>query len=146
MRHVTEQGLELVKVFERFEPSVYICPAGYPTIGFGHVVLKGESFGEISEDRAEEILANDLLKAERAVLRLIRVPLSDSMFDALCSFTFNVGGGALQRSSLRAALNRGDYEAAADNFMRWVWAGGRKLRGLVRRRTAERNMFLMEGI
>ena len=75
--------------------------------------------------------------AERAVLRLIRVRLADDQFDALVSFTFNLGAGALQRSTLRRKVNREEHGEVPPEFMRWVWAGGRKLKGLIRRRAAE---------
>jgi lysozyme len=77
-----------------------------------------------------------------AVLRHIRVPLEDGQFNALCSFVFNLGSGALQSSTLRRKINRGDYIGAANEFPRWVYAGGRKLKGLVRRREHERLMFI----
>ena len=71
------------------------------------------------------------------MLRLIRVPLEDGQFNALCSFAFNLGGGALQRSRLRRKVNREEHDAVPREFRRWVWAGGRKLKGLIRRREAE---------
>ena len=83
------------------------------------------------------LLSALLIIAERAVLRLIKVPLTDGQFDALVSFTFNLGSGALQRSTLRRKVNREEHEEVPAEFMRWVWAGGRKLKGLVRRREAE---------
>lgn len=145
-RFTTKAGIELVKYFESFSSKIYICPGGYPTVGFGHVVLanEGDKFAKgISKDEAEEILKKDLFKAERSVLRLINIPLTDGQFDALVSFVFNVGGGALQRSTLRMKLNRGeDKEEVAQEFLRWIYAGGRKLRGLIRRRMAEKEMFL----
>lgn len=95
----------------------------------------------ISEREAERILRQDVQEAERAVLRLINVPLSDGQFDALVSFTFNLGGGALQRSTLRRKLNRAEYDDAVGEFMKWVYAGGRKLNGLVKRRAAEADLF-----
>ena len=75
------------------------------------------------------------------MLRLIRVPLEDGQFDALSSFAFNLGGGALQRSTLRRKVNREEHDAVPDEFRRWVWAGGRKLKGLVRRRAAEAALY-----
>lgn len=75
--------------------------------------------------------------AERAVLRLISAPLTDGQFDALVSFTFNLGAGALQRSTLRRKVKRGEHENVPVELMKWVWAGGRKLPGLVRTRQAE---------
>jgi GH24 family phage-related lysozyme (muramidase) len=106
------------------------------------VIHKGEDFtAGIDEDRASHLLANDVAVAERAVLRFIRVPLSDGQFAALVSFTFNLGAGALQRSSLRQKLNRGEYNDVPVEFMKWVWGGGRKLQGLVVRRRAESMLF-----
>lgn len=138
MRHITQNGLDLIKRFEGFSRTVYFCPAGYPTIGYGHVVKNDEDFSAgIDEEKAEELLRQDAQIAERAVLRLINVPLTDGQFDALVSFTYNLGGGALQRSTLRRKINREEHAEVPEQFMRWVWAGGRKLKGLVRRRAAE---------
>lgn len=82
-----------------------------------------------------------MLLAEQAVCRLIKVPLTDGQFDALVSFTFNLGSGALQRSTLRRKVNHEEHEEVPDQFMRWVWAGGKKLRGLVMRREAEASLY-----
>ena len=90
----------------------------------------------IDEATAEELLRRDVETAERAVLPLIRVPLEDGRFDALGSFAFNLGAGALQRSTLRRKVNREEHAAVPHEFRRWVWAGGRRLKGLVRRRPA----------
>ena len=138
MRNITQNGLDLIKRFEGFSRTVYFCPAGYPTIGYGHVVKDDEDFSAgIDESQAEELLRQDAQIAERTVLRLINVPLTDGQFDALVSFTYNLGGGALQRSTLRRKINREEHAEVPEQFMRWVWAGGRKLKGLVRRRAAE---------
>jgi len=140
MRHITQEGLDLIKRFEGFSPTIYICPAGYPTIGYGHVVHEDERdrFAEgIDEQEAENLLQRDVLWAERGVLRLIEVPLTDGQFDALVSFTFNLGTGALQRSTLRRKVNREEHAQVPREFMRWVWAGGRRLQGLIKRRAAE---------
>lgn len=140
VRKVTEACIELVKRFERFYPKAYYCPANYLTIGYGHIVKKGESL-EIDEDKAEEYLAQDLLVAEIAVCRLINVPLEDCQYDALVSWTFNLGGGALQRSTMRMKLNRGEYESVPYEMQKWVRAGGKILRGLIIRRREEAIMF-----
>lgn len=97
--------------------------------------------GGISYEAATALLIKDVQSAERAVLRLIRVPLTDGQFDALVSFTFNLGSGALQRSTLRRKVNREEHTQVPTQLMRWVWAGGRKLRGLVRRREAEIQLY-----
>lgn len=96
----------------------------------------------ITKLEAERLLRKDVCFAERAVLRLIKVPLSDGQFDALVSFTFNLGSGSLQRSTLRRKLNRAEYDSIPNELMRWVNAGGRRLKGLVRRRAAEAELFL----
>ena len=138
MRHITQDGLNLIKRFEGFMGEVYICPAGYPTIGYGHVVKDDEDFSAgINEAQAEALLHQDATIAERAVLRLINVPLTDGQFDALVSFTYNLGGGALQRSTLRRKINREEHAEVPEQLIRWIWAGGRKLKGLLRRRQAE---------
>ena len=145
MRHVTDQGLDLIKRFEGFSPAIYICPGGWPTIGYGHLVREHERQryeAGINENRAAALLRNDVGVSEHAVLRLIQVPLDDGQFDALVSFTFNLGAGALQRSTLRRKVNRGEHGAVPAEFRRWIWAGGRKLGGLVQRREAEANRFL----
>ncbi len=142
MRHVTEDGLRLIRRFEGFSAVPYLCPAGYLTVGYGHVVKNPDAFRQpITEDEATEILVLDVEKAEKAVLRLITVPLSDGQFDALVSFTFNLGSGALQRSTLRRKINREDHVEVPAEFLRWVWAGGRKLKGLIRRREAEAALY-----
>ncbi len=142
MRNITEDGLRLIRRFEGFSAMPYLCPAGYLTVGYGHVVKNPDAFRQpITEDEATGILTVDVETAERAVLRLISAPLTDGQFDALVSFTFNLGAGALQRSTLRRKVNREDHEDAAAEFLRWVWAGGRKLSGLIRRRQAEAALY-----
>ncbi len=144
MRHVTEEGLNLIKRFEGFSPTIYLCPAGYPTIGYGHVVLphEREHFAAgITQAEATEILQKDVGIAERAVVRLISVPLTDGQFDALVSFTFNLGAGALQRSTLRRKANRGEHESVPAELMKWVWAAGKRLPGLVLRKKTEVSVY-----
>lgn len=145
MRQINDEGLALIKQYEGFSPVVYICPAGYPTIGYGHLVRQNERGrwdNGICEQQAEKLLREDVAIAERAVLRLIHVPLTDNQFSALVSFTFNLGSGALQRSTLRRVINRENHDAVPDQLMRWVWAGGRKMRGLIRRRRAEAALYM----
>ena len=139
----SQNGLTLIQKFEGFEGQVYIDAAGYPTIGYGHLIKAGEDFSRgISYAEATKLLAQDVEFAENAVARFIRTPLSQSQFDALVSFTFNLGGGALQRSSLRRKVNRAEHAEVPDEFMRWVFAGGRRLRGLIRRRSAEAQLYM----
>lgn len=144
MRNISKKGLDLICRFEGFSPIIYMCPAGYPTIGYGHLITeanKEQFLDGVDEDEALDLLRQDVAVAERAVLRLINVPLTQGQFDALVSFTFNLGSGALQRSTLRRKVNREEHEDAPREFMRWVWAGGKKLNGLVKRRSAEAEMY-----
>jgi len=138
---VSQRELELIKSFESFKPVRYICPAGCPTIGYGHVILDREDLQKVTEAEAETLLLGDVAIAERSVCHLIKVPLEDCQFSALTSFTFNLGGGALQRSTLRQKVNRGEHGEVPDEFRKWVYAGGRKLKGLVRRREVEATLY-----
>jgi lysozyme len=95
----------------------------------------------LSADEIDEILRKDLNRFETGVLRLIKVPLTQGQFDALVSFSFNVGLGNLQNSTLRMKVNRSVFEAAAEQFLVWTKAGGKVLPGLVKRRTHEKEMF-----
>jgi lysozyme len=113
MRHVTQEGLSLIKRFEGFSPTIYLDAAGLPTIGYGHLLRPGEAemFRRgISHEAGIALLIKDVEAAERSVLRLITVPLTNGQFDALVSFTFNLGGGALQRSTLRRKVNREEHD------------------------------------
>jgi lysozyme len=141
-RHINEAGLTLVKHFESFSAIPYVCPAGHRTIGYGHVIGPNENFDTITPEMGEHLLQMDLNIAESDVVRLIEVDLSDNQFSALVSFVFNIGGAALQRSTLRKRLNQRDYTGAAEEFPKWCYAGGVKLAGLLRRRIAEQKLFL----
>lgn len=147
MRNMTDKGLDLIKLYEGYSSSPYLCPAQHWTIGYGAIWgLDGkrvtEDHPDISKDQADQLLRRDVRKSQVAVLRLIKVPLEDGQFDSLCSFVFNLGSNSLQSSTLRRKINRGDYIGAADEFPRWVFAGGRKLKGLIKRRKHERLMFI----
>ena len=148
MRTITQQGLDLIKRFEGFSSTIYTCPAGYDTVGYGHLVrphAHSHFVSGITKQQAESLLRQDVKTAEQAVLRLIHVPLTDGQFDALVSFTFNLGSGTLQSSTLRRVVNRGEHNQAPAQFRRWVYAGGRKLRGLQNRREAEACLYACRG-
>ncbi|PKR54392.1 lysozyme [Thalassospira marina] len=124
----------------------YHDDAGYPTIGFGHLLSrkKWDDLGRyqpITVADANQLLRQDMLRSLAAVRRLIAVPVTDEQEAALIDFAFNCGGANLQASTLRRVINRGEYEAAPAQFMRWVYAGGRKMGGLVARRAAEVDMW-----
>ncbi len=143
---LSDSGVELIAGFEGFSGTLYDDPAGHCTIGFGHLVHLGPCDGRASEapyengitrSEASALPREDASVAEDAVRRLIEVPLNQNQFDALVSFTFNLGGGALEGSTLRARLNRGEYDAVPLELDKWVKAGGAVLPGLVRRRARE---------
>lgn len=136
-----EKGLELIKQFEGLRLAAYLCPAQVWTIGYGHTagVMQGDV---IIEEQADAFLRHDLAASELAVSRRVTAPLNQNQFDALVSFTFNLGAGNFSRSTLLNKLNVGDYAGAGDEFLRWDRAGGEKLPGLTRRREAERDLFL----
>ena len=138
----SDVGINLIKEFESFVPETYICPAGKPTIGYGHVVRPGEVFTTITEEEGCALLAEDLVPREESVGKLVRVGLSQAQFDALVSFVYNVGHGAFNMSTLLRKLNNRDYLGAAAEFQRWKYGGGRVLPGLVRRRRREEELFL----
>ena len=138
--HISEAGLALIRQFEGLRLSAYLCPAGIPTIGYGSTA--GVQMGQtITAERAEELLREDVRQFEAAVSRLVKVPLNQGQHDALVSFAFNLGAKALEKSTLLRLLNAGDYSGAAAQFDRWVYASGKKLSGLVKRRAAERALF-----
>jgi lysozyme len=139
--HISLQGLQLIQRFEGFSPVPYADVAGIMTIGYGHAVRPDESFEGITEQEAAELLKNDVCTAERAVMRFISTALQPYQFDALVSFTFNLGAGALQRSTLRGKINRGEHEEVPGELKKWIWSGGRRWPGLLRRRIAEGMLY-----
>jgi len=140
---ISDFGLELIRTFEHLELRSYIDRAGKPTIGYGHVILPGETIVEpIDRDEAERLLADDVRKAENALAAWVRVPLTGGQRDALASWVFNVGPRHLEESTLRLLLNRYDYIGAAHELRKWRIAGGVPQPGLLRRRIAEELLFL----
>ncbi len=140
---ISDNALEVICRYEGFMSVPYICAGGHKTIGYGHVIKWRERFpNPITKEEALVILREDVRIAENAVLKLIKRPLTQGQFDALVSFTFNLGSGALQRSTLRRVIQRGEYSKVPHEFRKWVYAGGKKLRGLLRRREAEIRLFL----
>jgi len=135
--------INLIKQFEGLSLTRYNDVAGFATIGYGHLIKPQETnLNAISEEKALDLLLNDVAIHFKAVNRLITAPLNQNQLCALVDFSFNLGSGALQRSTLRAKLNRGDYCHAAEEFVRYRYAGGKVIAGLLRRRLAERDLFL----
>lgn len=134
-------GLKFIKQFEGLRLQAYKCPADRWTIGYGHTADVSAN-DVITEAQANSLLCQDVAESERAVNQYVHVPLTQSQFDALVSFVFNLGVGNFRTSTLLKKLNAGDDDGAAQEFGRWIHAGGKALPGLVRRREAERALFL----
>ena len=135
-------GLSLIKSFEGCELAAYKCPAGIWTVGYGHTGSDVVPGLIITTHRAEELLQADLAKFEQAVTKALKVAVTPNQFAALVSLAYNIGGGALAKSTLIKRLNAGKTQEAADQFLAWNKAGGKVLKGLSRRREAERALFL----
>ncbi|EBL7540531.1 lysozyme [Salmonella enterica] len=136
-------GLELIKASEGLSLRMYYNPAGLQTIGYGHLIKPDEKFNrEIKVKEAEDLLKKDLKQAEEIIHSVVTVGLNQNQFDALVALIFNIGSGNFRNSTLLKYLNQGDYSKAADQFLVWDKAGGRKLPGLTHRREVERNIFL----
>ena len=156
---VSDNALKAIMHHEGVRLKPYRCPARVWTVGVGHVIdpnhskvpFEERSYLEIpdgwnrklSMDEVNAILAADLQRFERGVLRYCPNGITQGRFDALVSFAFNVGLGTLQRSTLRQKHNRGDYDGAADEFLKYSLAAGKVLKGLLNRRKDERAMYLM---
>ena len=133
-----------IKRWEGLSLESYKCSAGVKTIGYGHVIKKGDNIGnKITKKQAESLLDSDIAKASNILFRYCHgLDLNRNQQAALISFIFNLGSGAFQSSTLRQKLNRGEYCIVSDEFPRWVYAGGKRINGLVCRRQAERELFM----
>ena len=156
--NVSDRAITMIKHHEGVRQKPYRCPAKLWTIGVGHVLypeqgkmkiddrdgfpLKPEDNRTFTMEEVDGILKSDLQRFERGVATYCPVELTQGQFDALVSFSFNVGLGTLQRSTLRQKVLRGDMEGASEEFLKYCMAGGKILRGLQNRRKDERAMFL----
>lgn len=148
---MSENGLALLQQWEGFKLQVYKDSAGFPTIGVGHLITKAEQAsgtilingaaveyaGGLTDQQTLDLLAQDVQPAEQAVNAGVTVPLNQNQFDALVSFTFNVGVGAFQSSTLLKLLNQQQYDDVPAQLLRWTRAGGQVVQGLVNRRDNE---------
>jgi GH24 family phage-related lysozyme (muramidase) len=133
----SSNGIAFIKRLEGFSAEVYKDSAGNATIGYGHLVRKGEDFsGGITEERAAQLLLQDVQTTVGAVNTKVTARVSQNQFDALVSFTFNVGAGSLGKSTLLDNINSGK-SVTKSNFTAWNRAGGKVVPGLTDRRTAE---------
>jgi lysozyme len=144
-KKTSEAGKNLIKEFEGFRAKAYLCPAGVWTVGYGTTRINGNKVTEdtqLTTEEADIFLEQDLKSFEDAINKNVDVELTQNQFDALVAFVYNVGVGNFQKSTLLKILNRGEYDAASEQFLRWDKAGGKKLAGLTRRRKAEQKLFL----
>jgi lysozyme len=166
---LSKAGADLMHQYEGCRNKPYLCPAHIWTIGYGHVLyqdqirlpmvakegqstmirkeypLKQEDNRVWSKEEIEKLFSDDVSLFERGVLRLApTLSGRQGAFDACVSFSFNAGLGNFQRSTIRMKVNRGEWEAAAEAFMQWTKGGGRELPGLVKRRKAEKALFLSD--
>lgn len=143
---INKNGIELIKRFEGLELKAYPDSVGVLTIGYGWTqpvdgkkIVRGMV---IDQETADRLLKCGVVQYEQGVNQLVKVKISQGQFDALVSFSYNLGLRSLSTSTLLRKLNAGDKPGAADEFSKWVNAGGVRLDGLVRRRAAERELFL----
>lgn len=139
---ISPEGVAFIKLKEGFESYPYKDSAGTWTIGYGTTKGISGATTPISIQEGERLLRSDLAKFHRELSALVKVPLKQSEYDALMSFIYNLGATNLSSSELLEKLNAGDYEGAANEFPRWVWAGGQKISGLIKRRNEEKQIFL----
>ena len=138
---ISTRGLELIKKFEGFRATPYICPGGKLSIGYGNTIKEGE-YTKISKEQAESLLRSTVSSFEKAIKKAVKVPLTQNQYDSLVSLAYNIGSGAFSKSTLVNILNTGDYRGAANEFNSWVKSNGKILSGLQRRREEEKSLFL----
>ena len=143
---LSNNGLSLIKSFEGVRLTAYkaVQTEKYWTIGYGHYGPDVKQNMKITQAQADAYLKSDVARFEKAVNENVKVPLNQNQFDALVSFTYNCGEGALQRSTLLELLNQGKYKEAADQFDLWNKSSGKVLAGLVKRRAKEKELFLKD--
>jgi lysozyme len=137
---IPENAIAMAKTFEGFYSKPYLCPAGFWTIGYGHLCSKDHP--SISIEQGVYYLEQDLLTALHATIRLCPILLNnENHLGAITDFTFNLGAGRLKASTLRRKINQGAYDEVPGQLIKWVYGGGRKLKGLLLRRQAEAAYF-----
>ena len=138
----SSEGYNLIRTFEGYSPFIYKDAVGKPTIGFGHLITPQDKIKEpLLPPQAQELLESDVKLKEKDINRLIKTPLYSGQFDAVVSFTFNLGTGNLKKSTLLKKVNVPKHTEVPNEFHKWIYAGGEKLKGLVLRRRAEAELY-----
>ena len=147
---ISSRGLELIKDFEGFSSTSYLCVAKIPTIGFGSTfyedgtkVKLGDQISKTDALKLLEVIANRDFADK--IFPAIKVKVTQSQFDAMCSLAYNIGAGAFLKSTLLKKVNAGDFAGAGEEFLRWNKANGKEVLGLTRRREREKQLFLSLG-
>ena len=142
---ISYNGIQLLKKEEGFREEAYQDSGGVWTIGFGSTSIDGKPVEPgmvLSEAEADDEMRKFLAGVQTTINHYVKVPITQNMFDALCSFIYNIGIGAFLRSTMLKLLNAGLYQAAANQFARWRYDNGVEIPGLVNRRKREKELFL----
>jgi lysozyme len=149
---ISKNGLNIIKKFEGLELKPYLCPSKIPSIGYGNTYYRNNQKIKLTDDSITEEEANNLLEFiankdfASCVNKYVKVELNQNQFDALVSFVYNVGNVNFKTSTLLKKINKYDFVGASNEFKKWKRSNGKILKGLVRRRKSERNLFKKEYI
>lgn len=138
-------AIDLIKQFEGFRPEAYKDSVGVWTIGYGTTVINNQPVKQgmtITQEQALQLVQQEVNKLWSQIESILKVKINDNQMNALIDFAYNLGFGSLKNSTLMRLVNESKFEEAANQFPRWVYAGGKVLPGLVKRREAERQLFL----
>lgn len=146
---ISQVNLQVLKDLEGFRKSPYLCSAGKWTIGYGTTIYPNQKKVTSQDKPITEVLASVLLDLHlemvyRNIGYLVKVELSQNQFDAICMFVYNVGVTRFKTSTILKLINAKLFDIASRQFDRWIWAGGKKSNGLIKRRNAEKKIFLGE--
>lgn len=147
---ISQRGIDFIKESEKFEPKEYTCPGGKQTIGYGHVLYKGENYDHlpygISKELAERFLINDIKEVQTTINKWVKVKLTQGQYDALVSLVYNWGSNNFITSKGLTKLNEGDYQGAIKEFSDVIRSNGKILPGLIIRRAKEAEMWKSEDV
>jgi lysozyme len=147
--NISENGIKNIINFEGLKLKAYKDSVGIPTIGIGTIAYPSGSkvkIGDVcTKEQAIEYLKFYMIDMEKQINSMIKVKITQNQYDALCSFCYNLGHGALKQSTLLKKINLNDFKGASDEFLKWNKAGGKVIDGLTKRRNAEKELFL-EGL
>jgi lysozyme len=139
---INQAGIELIKKYEGLSLRPYKCPAGFLTIGYGHVILPHENFVEITESQAESLLLKDIAEYEEYVAKAVNSDININQFGALVSFSYNLGILNLLHSTLLKKVNAGEHMDVPAEFIKWVHIDRKKTKGLIKRRLSEASLYM----